>query len=1385
MGEVWRGHDCVLDREVAIKVLRRRLGGDEAARQFREEAALVARLQHPSVVPVHDCGELADGRPFFVMKLIEGRTLAELLREWPATAERLPHYLQLFGQVCQAVAFAHAHTPPALHRDLKPSNVMVGSFGEVQVMDWGLAKLLTVPPAPRPQAADGAPLPPGPAAAGAGEAAATEPYHGGGPETLTGVAKGTPQFMAPEQARGERAAIGPATDVFGLGGILCVLLTGQPPYPGGASRRVATADLAEPFARLEKCGADEELVALAKRCLAPAPAERLPDAAAVAQEVAAYQSGVQERLRQAELRRAAAEVEARAERKRRRLQLVLVGAVLALVLGVGFVIWRDQQQLAAARAKQHDADQAARAELDRARKALQQAQAQPLKEFAKYDEARTAARAAGEVARGGSEEVRREAAAVLREVTRAGEQGARNKDLLTAWLDVYPTEKLAHRPDGSGRVVTLALPSPDRQFGAALEKWGLDIDRVSAAEAVARLQSLPKPVLEEVVAGLDSWAEERQKAGRLERAWRKLAEVADRLDPNDLRRELRRLRLDSAWRRKGLAPGRWLPPAAELAVAAQAQARRRLQSLARRVAPATEAVLTVLALAKALEAAGSPAEAEAVLYKALVARPDEVVLRDAMGRLLERQGPAHYARAASAFEAARAVRPELGLRLIYVLTIAGRAQDAEAVARDLLRRRPGAPEAHLGLGWTLYSQQQFKEAEAACRQAIKIEHDFPAAHGTLGQALAGQRRYKEAEAAFRQALQLQPDLPEAHDNLGNALAERGRHKEAEAAYRQALKLQPGSPEAHSNLSNALRGQGRYQEAEAACRQALQLKPDLPDAHSNLGAALYEQGREKEAEAAYRQALKLQPGFPWALSNLGAVLIAQGRFQEAEAACRQALKLQPDFPGAHDTLGTALLAQQRFKEAEAACRQAIKLEPDYHGAHNNLGNVLNAQVRYQEAEAACRQALQLKPDLPQAHDNLGTALTGQRRFQEAEAAHRQAIKLKPDYPPAHNNLGTALSSQGRYREAEAACRKALQLKPKFPEAHSNLGNALSGQRRYQEAEAADRQAIKLKPDFPEAHDNLGTALRAQGRYQEAEAAHRQAIKLKPDSYLARSNLGIALGRLGRYQEAEAACRQAIKLNPDYPVAYTNLGTALAAHGRYKEAEAAFRQTLKLEPDSPVAHSNLGAALVAQGQYKEAEAAFRKAIALQPADARSRNALGELQRLLTLEQLLPAALAGPLQSRPPEELLRLAGHCGSSGQRYLAAVGLYRAAFAAAPKAEHDLGKGHRYLAACAAALAAVSQGKDASPLAPEEALWLSQRARAWLRADLAACTALATKADPKLTYFVRQRLEHWQSCDALAGVREPKCLACFPEDERRAWVALWAEVDALLKRAAGR
>jgi serine/threonine-protein kinase len=316
MGAVLRGRDIDLGRELAVKVLlKSHKDQPELVRRFVEEAQIGGQLQHPGVVPIYELGALADRRPFFTMKLVQGRTLAELLRARPSPSDDLPRLLSIFESVCQTMAYAHARG--VIHRDLKPSNVMVGSFGEVQVMDWGLAKVL------RHEGTDADEPVRRDAPATAVEVIRTARSGSGADASRAGSILGTPGYMSPEQARGQVEAIDERADVFGLGAILSAILTGEPAFTGRDSvettRKSIQGDLGEAYTRLNGCGAEPDLVALAKSCLAAEREGRPQHASAVAERIAAYMAGAQERSRQAELARVAADARAEEQDQRRAL----------------------------------------------------------------------------------------------------------------------------------------------------------------------------------------------------------------------------------------------------------------------------------------------------------------------------------------------------------------------------------------------------------------------------------------------------------------------------------------------------------------------------------------------------------------------------------------------------------------------------------------------------------------------------------------------------------------------------------------------------------------------------------------------------------------------------------------------------------------------------------------------------------------------------------------------------------------------------------------------------------------------------------------------------------------------------------------------------------
>ncbi|HVS39886.1 MAG TPA: serine/threonine-protein kinase [Gemmataceae bacterium] len=274
IGRVWLAHDATLGRDVALKELRPERAGNPAVwARFLKEAQVTGQLEHPSIVPIYELGRRPETQqPFYTMRFVRGRTLAEASAAYHrrrAVGEAKPlelrDLLTAFVGVCNAAAYAHSRG--VLHRDLKPQNVVLGDYGEVMVLDWGLARLTDRPDDEAP------PL--------------ELPAEGQTDETMQGQVLGTPAYMAPEQAEGRLDLLGPASDVYGLGAILYEILTGAPPFTGEETVGVLRRVVHEPPARPRSVNASSPapLEAVCLKALAKKPKDRYASAKELATEV--------------------------------------------------------------------------------------------------------------------------------------------------------------------------------------------------------------------------------------------------------------------------------------------------------------------------------------------------------------------------------------------------------------------------------------------------------------------------------------------------------------------------------------------------------------------------------------------------------------------------------------------------------------------------------------------------------------------------------------------------------------------------------------------------------------------------------------------------------------------------------------------------------------------------------------------------------------------------------------------------------------------------------------------------------------------------------------------------------------------------------------------
>jgi tetratricopeptide (TPR) repeat protein len=977
MGIVYAATDTELGREVALKTLRPEYASASAAARFVDEARITARLQHPGIPPIYRTGELSDGRPFLAMKLIRGRTLAALLATNPSLEDRLG----AFEQVCLAVGYAHEHG--VIHRDLKPANVMVGAFGEVQVMDWGLAKVLGEAPV---GFTDGAP-----------DSAADE--------TRQGEAMGTPQFMPPEQARGAWHEVDERADVFALGGVLAVLLTGVPPYTGPTSRavlaRAESGDLTECFARLDACGADAELIALAKRCLSAERDLRPASAGEVAEAVAAHRAGVRARLAAAETARAAAEVEAREQKRRRRVQLALAAAVLLIAAGGAAVAVRESVRAERERTEEArreterlrlegDKERAEReraAAVARARERVPELLAQATDQRRRYlfDQA---ARTLGSAA-----ELANDLPDLAAEVAQARADLALVVELDTIrdkkWVRVFRDRQL----DEGGVLDHFDTASAPLAYQRVLADRGYDPFGEPAAFAERVRASKVKG---ELVAALDDWAVYEKDAARAERLLAALRQI----DPG-------------AWLDRFRAPAVRASQTALLELAAER--------------PADLAPSAIACLAELLTR--QEADPSALLAAGTRQYPNDFPLAFARGlapqRLSEQVRTWRPLRDAVT-EAAEAA----------VLPFAPPVPNGEPPARAWQpepRRPPGRvpPRPRPGLSITTI-------------RTTGLEHVRP--HELI-----------ESVGFMRVAHALRPDNVYALYNLGNILSALREDDESIAAFRAALARDPNLLAAQFNVTEVYRRQWMWDELADSARKVLAVDRASVGYMANCLAEAYDGLRDPDPWLrAAREAAEIQPKNANARNNYGTLLSLRGKRQEAETEFRTALELDRTNENALRNLASGLSGRKDYTSALPLLERWAAAHPNSDSftelalCHIRLGNPARAR-------AVLEEALAKKVDSATVHLLLGQIARNAREWDRAVEQYTLAAEKDPNEPLAFVNLGNLYAQKGDWARAEPAYARYTELRPTDADGWHRLGAARFYTERYSAAAGAFRRA----------------------------------------------------------------------------------------------------------------------------------------------------------------------------------------------------------------------------------------------------------------------------------------------------------------------------------------
>jgi tetratricopeptide (TPR) repeat protein len=1364
VGVVYKAWHVRLHRPVAVKML---LAGVYAQPQelqrFLHEAETVAALRHANIVQVHEAGDV-DGRPYFTMEFVEGGSLAQELAGTPQPARQAA---ALVASVAEAVHAAHQCG--IVHRDLKPGNILLTADGTPKLTDFGLARRLE------------------------GTAGLTQ----------TGVPVGTPSYMAPEQAQGKAHDVGPAADTYALGAIVYELLTGRPPFRAETAaetlRQAVSRDPVLPSRLNAAVPRDLETICL--KCLEKDPQRRYPSAAALAEDLQRFQRnepivarpvGPLERgLRWARRNPTGAALAATA--------LALVG--LAFGGGVWLVQLRTERREETARREERES-QAVKAALEKAA-SLQQEGRWPEAQAAFEDAQRLLA---------DSTQI-----GLVNRVSRAREDAEM----------VAKLEEIRLRVSEGGRSQAL---SPENMYADAFRDYGIPILTLEPAAAAARVRA--SSIGQTLLAFMHDWL---LRVPDENKAW--LRDVLDRADDDNWRHAFREALVEKdeeKLRALVRAPEALAQPPGVVSGLAAAMLlnmyKDEAQAFMREAQQRHPGDFWINYLLGCFWWEDYPQEAVGYFRVAVAIRPTSDGAYLMLGRALRGVGDREGALAA--FRQSVALNPGfvVARELVWALARGGELEEARAAWAKFLERNPPDHDSWYGyaqLCLFLGNERAYRRNRNALLAHFgDTTNDWIVAERTSLACLLLPEPGDELQGAIRLA-DLAVAAGERSSEPGNAylrfvkglaVYRQGRPEEAIPLLQEAAEKLPNRAGPRLALAMAQFQSGRAIEA----RKTLAAAVRAYDWDEPRGASKSDQPTVWVCHVLRREAEAML------LPNLPAFL--QGNYQpqdnderiallgicQARALTGAAARLYADAFAADPHLADELTAE--------CLRRTRAPEPPPHPIE-----AFNAACRYLAARCAVSAGCGLDRDGEKLSPAERTRWREQaREWLRADLA-MWAAKLDGD-SPWERSLAKRMLASWLADPDLAGVREPHALDDLSLDEREHCLALWHDVRALLKSTGHNPATAALDPKRTRSQEPSPSILIRLGRLNAARVVWKSALEADPpehDVWNGYAELCLFLGQEEEYRRARRALleRFGTTTNPFYAERTARACMLLpATEDELRQAAALAQRAVAVHEGDKWGHPYFefvhGLAEYRQGQFGQAITTMRGdaskwvgpcpklvlAMALhqkgQADEARKTLASAVLSHDWTANQVrdthsciahslrreaesmilpnLPAFMDGKYQPQDNDERLALLGVCQFMNRTRTMAR-LYADAFAVAPSLADDLDAGYRYNAARAAALAGCGHGADATGLGEEERARCREQARQWLRADLAARARALGAGSTATRGANRMALTRWRNEPDLACVREPGELDKLSADERKEYLALWAEVAAVLAR----